>query len=133
MNVEVARKVEQVILRFWRDLDRRDYTAMIASLTADCRWLREGWIEGHAAIAESLMRRPGDLLTRHLITNIVIDAQGGDLIASHLVTTFAGQAMTNAAPLPAAAPVLIADVELTLVQAEGQWRISRIEPTIMFR
>lgn len=133
MSIDMVRAAEQDILRFWRHLDRRDYAAIIEMLTPDCRWLREAWIEGHPAIAESLSRRPEDLVTRHVVTNMIVEEQGGDLLVSHLVTTFAGRGPAGGGPLPTAAPALVAEVGMTIVQREGRRRISRIEPEIAFR
>jgi hypothetical protein len=133
MSSEDIRQVEQDVLRFWRDLDQRDYPAMLTALAPDCRWLREEWIEGAIAIEESLMKRPADLLTRHLVTNIITDEDDRGVTVSHLVTTFAGKGSIETGPLPSAVPALVANIEMTIVRRDGRWLISRIEPTIVFR
>lgn len=133
MSPDLVRAAEQDILRFWRHLDRRDYPAMIGMLTPDCRWLRETWIQGHPAIAESLERRPSDVVTRHVVTNLIVEQRGRDLTVSHLVTTFAGKGSSDAGPLPTAAPALVAEISMTIVMQEDRPRIARIEPEIAFR
>lgn len=133
MTAEDAMQIGQTVLRFWRDLDRRDYATMVAVLAPDCRWLRETWIEGPEAILASLGRRPATLTTRHLATNLVISALEDGAEVQHLVTTFAGEQGAGEGPLPIAAPILVADLAMALAYRDSRWLISRIEPSIIFR
>lgn len=132
MTHEDERALEQLVLRFWRALDRRDYAAMLAMLTDDASWLREEWLVGQEAIGQSLEARPSDLQVRHLVTNIIVDPTPDGAEVTSLVTAFAASG-PEADILPSAAPALLADVDMAVVRAGFGWSIKRIEPRIRFR
>lgn len=126
--------VGQFVNRFWATLDRRDYPAVLDLLAPDCRWLREGWIEGQAAIAGSLDLRPPAIFVRHLVSNLVVDRQGDGWTATYFVLAFIGSRLPGSdTVLPSRPPALMADMRMALAGPPDRLRVTEIEPTITFK
>jgi hypothetical protein len=134
MNIQQQREVEQHVYRFWYALDRRDYSKLLDCVTQRCRWLRGTLIEGHAAILAALESRPTNLTTRHLISNVRVDADAGGMTARYILTTYMHMAAENESPPYACSPPgLIADITMRCVYLDTRLLIDLIEPEILFR
>jgi hypothetical protein len=134
MKIEQQREVEQHVYSFWSALDRRDYSSLLDCVTQRCRWLRGTMIEGHAAIRAALESRPNNLTTRHLISNMRVDADADGMTARYILTTYMHMAAENESPpYECAPPGLIADITMRCVYFDTRLLIDLIEPDILFR
>jgi SnoaL-like domain len=89
-------------------------------------------MRGRNEIARGYARRHdnGPRLSRHLISNTVVDIGTTDAAsARYVITLFAG---IGAAPLEADAPTAICDVEDRFRLVGGQWLIEQRELTAVF-
>lgn len=88
-------------------------------------------IEGRQAIHRAYAERPADRLTRHLLTNVVVELRpGGQAVARSYVLLWTGCAAAPESPWgrPADARQLVGEFLDQLAQApDGQWRIRRRE------
>jgi hypothetical protein len=64
--------IQVLVNTLWNALDRRDYEAVAECFHPQGRWFRGTWCEGRAQIRASLLRRPDNLVVRHLITNLEV-------------------------------------------------------------
>lgn len=127
--------VTQVIYRFWRALDARDYQPLLDLVTEDCRWNRlDQMLVGRDQILASLRARLSNLEIRHIITNVIVTAEGGSLRAGYLLTAFSHvRSEGESAPFRSSPPTLIADVEMGFAPVEGAVLIDSIEAGLVFR
>lgn len=63
----------RLLTRLAHHLDRRETEAVIALVTPDCLWRGKTDARGHDAIRARLQARPADVVTLHLVTNVVVD------------------------------------------------------------
>lgn len=74
VNIAAELACSVTTVRFFHFLDRRNYDAVAALLTADGTWVRQGRaLAGPEAVLEALRARPAGFTTRHLLSNIVVD------------------------------------------------------------
>ena len=71
---EADAQCRDVVTRCIRALDGRDYDTVAGSFAADGVWDRAGEaLAGPEAVRQALDKRPADLETQHLISNMVVD------------------------------------------------------------
>jgi len=119
--------------RFWSAMDQSDYDAIIDSLTGNCRWLRSGWCEGHEAIRASLDERPANLVSRHLVNNLVIEPDGNGYDCRYTLIIFGAQRETVDDRGPyVTSGARVADYRAILVGEGGSWKVAEIQPELVF-
>jgi len=128
--------LEQQLHRFFHALDSRDYPALLALFTDDCRWLRQGrWLEGKLAAMTALQARPADSETRHVLSNSFVARIGDGVVVVESGMT-AYRFPTPAGTLPTvAAPMRFNDVTTVFRREPDQdWRIAeqRLLPAFGF-
>jgi ketosteroid isomerase-like protein len=69
----ITRACEALSIAYARAVDFRDYDYFVTLFTEDAVLDTGRPREGKAAIADSLSRRPDELRSRHVITNVFID------------------------------------------------------------
>jgi len=81
------RACERLVYRYARHLDAYDYDRFMELWADDATWNMLGnEMKGIAAIRAGLDARPNSLLSRHLITNIIVDVETADTASSHCYT-----------------------------------------------
>lgn len=76
MNSDMKQCENQVML-FFRHLDERHYDALVALLTSDAAWHRQGKVlKGPAEVHAALMQRSATMKIAHIITNLAFDECG---------------------------------------------------------
>jgi uncharacterized protein (TIGR02246 family) len=115
---------QRVLYRFVHALDTGDFEAVAATMAEDGVWFRQGErLEGRAAIVSALNKRGPAVLTRHLVTNIVVESTGPDSAVSRCtVLVFRNEA---GAPPPVSMdlPRTVSDYEDRFVRRNGRWEI----------
>jgi hypothetical protein len=77
LNVE--QECAGVLVRFFHYLDRREYEMLATLMTKQGVWHRAGTqLIGPEGVLAALRARPTDLVTRHLVSNVVVDWLGRD-------------------------------------------------------
>jgi len=118
---------EQTLLRFYDAFDAWDYEGMAALFTHDGVWHRAGKaLRGRQVIIAEMHRRPTSQVIRHVVTNVIVEAQDAVLAHARLYLTVyrhdAGEPRVVPAPLRGPALVLVVTAKLRLL-SEG-WRIA---------
>ena len=74
----IERECERVSIAYARHVDFRNYDAFVDLFAEDCRLDVGGLVEGREAIRAWLARRPENLRSRHVFTNISIEVIDAD-------------------------------------------------------
>lgn len=108
-------------------IDRRRYDELVALFTDDAVWVRsDRTCRGKAEIRSALDSRPAGLVTRHLVTNILVDVAGSDAasaISYFLAYTHDGGPAAPAFPIPCSGPNIAGELADEFVRAPAGWRI----------
>ncbi|WP_418315523.1 nuclear transport factor 2 family protein [Piscinibacter sakaiensis] len=68
----MTRTPDQTILQMFDHLDERRYDALLALLSADAVWFRQGQrLQGREQIKDALLQRSPTMRVRHLVTNLL--------------------------------------------------------------
>jgi hypothetical protein len=123
----------QVLTRFVGHLDRREYDLLLGLVTPDCIWRGTTDARGREQIRARLESRPADMITLHLITNIVVtivDESSAEAKSYLCVHRFDGEGNTSA-PRATAVPHTLGVYDDTLVRTDQSWRIAERRLTIV--
>ena len=123
---EAERDCRDLVVRSIRALDVRDYDVIVGSFALDGAWDRAGeLLVGPAAVREALDKRPANLVTQHLISNLVVDFATHD--SATVSYTLSAYAQLGAAPYHLHAIFKASD---RLVQTSEGWKFAHrgVEP-----
>ncbi|MEJ1969457.1 MAG: nuclear transport factor 2 family protein [Rhizomicrobium sp.] len=81
----------ETVTRFLWSLDSREYDALSATFAEDGVWDRHNEeLVGPRAVRAAMDKRPADLSTRHLVSNLTVDEEpGGVMLARYLLSAYA--------------------------------------------
>jgi ketosteroid isomerase-like protein len=124
-------RCSQLVTGSYALMDLGDYDGCAALFCEDATWVRGGMpVTGRDAIRAALDLRPVDLISRHLITNIFVTPQGDTASATAVFVPV--RAMLQADDAYKLAPFGgIGDLRYSFRVETGNWKISRLEPTII--
>jgi hypothetical protein len=112
--------------------DAGNHEDLVALFTEDGRYARptdpENFVTGHTAILAAFKARPRDKVTRHLITNIVVNVTGAKTAQGLCyVTLFTGSTSSPAEKFgfKANPSVLIGEYHDQFVLIESGWKFSQ--------
>jgi uncharacterized protein (TIGR02246 family) len=118
-------QVQRMLNSFSRALDEGDFQKVASQMTPDGIWHRQGErLQGHKAVLAALARRPADLVTRHLVTNVevrFVSAERATARSTVLVFRHEGP-VESAAPM--SLPHSVLDYDDDLVKQDGRWQIA---------
>src|SRR5262245_44916125 len=77
-RIAIERECEQLMIAYARGIDFRDYDNVASLFTEDGVLDIGNPLEGRAAIAQALTRRPYELRSRHVLTNLFVDVVDPD-------------------------------------------------------
>lgn len=132
----VVRACERLSIAYARAIDFRDYDAFVELFTEDAVLEAGGLLEGKAAIRESLRKRPDELRSRHVLTNIFIeplDAETARGITYLTLHRHVGKESLEAGPVAFDGPAAVGHYEDRFVLAKEGWRIARRKLHLAFR
>jgi hypothetical protein len=115
-------------------MDQGHYTETAELFTEDATWVRGGKpVSGRAAILASLNQRPGTDLTRHLITNVLIQVQSEREATG--TACFVPLRGTKREDGTVATPQItnVGDLSFRFRREAGGWRIAHLQPTMIFK
>lgn len=132
----VEHEAARVLLRFFHNLDSRQYDALSALMASDGVWNRQGKaLRGPAMVLEAMRARPKNATTHHVVTNLVVDAvDERHAEAIFYVTVFAPSgAIPESGPGPMELPFTVGTYREKLVLAGEGWRIAEISSQTTFK
>ncbi len=136
MQDDIVKACESLSIAYARAVDFRDYDAF-AELFAEDGVLDVGRpINGKAAIAKSMTKRPDELRSRHVLTNIFIDVIDEDHARGISYLTLYrhnGKQSLVAGPVPFTGPAAIGHYEDRFVRTAQGWRFERRSLMLAFR
>jgi hypothetical protein len=122
----------QIIHRFFRCLDENRVEDAVALFAADGVWVRRSDnIAGHASILKALTERPSGRVTRHIISNVIADEEGGSMLARYDFMIFSHEGSFVGVP-PLAPPHTLLSCEDRLVDSLLGWRFSSRSSRVIF-
>jgi ketosteroid isomerase-like protein len=137
LQIELA--CARVVTQFSNYNDKRDFDALCSLFTEDGAFARptdpENYITGRNNILAAFKARPNDRITRHLITNIVIDvidaawARGTCYATLFMAPVDAEPAMFG---VKAGASQFIGEFEMDFRRTVEGWKIARQGGRIIF-
>ncbi len=122
-QLAVERAAERTILKMWAALDANDFDGVAASFADDGVWHRQGkQLVGPPGVSAALAERPKTARTRHVVTNVLVDAVDESRAEmQYYLTVYQHTAETADAPPPAPMnlPLTVAFPLLDLFFAKG--------------
>jgi len=126
-RIEIERACERIVYAYSRALDLGDMSAAADFFAENGSLARPMTpnliIQGRDSIRAALLSRPKTLLTKHLATNVMIDAASREeahgLSYLTMISTTPGDA---AAPFVSAGPVYFGEFKDRFVREGGEWK-----------
>lgn len=135
-NVVIQLACTRLVHRLYGMLDQHDYGALDEVFAPDAAWTRLGQCTlGLGAITALMRQRPSDLVTRHLIGNAVVDADGPDRAHGSFYMTVLrchGVAADAPRPLFIAGPWRMSVLRTRFRRTPAGWRIAAQETDTQF-
>ena len=132
----IERACEQLSVAYARAVDFRDYDAFV-ELFADDACLELGRrVDGKDAIRRSMEARPADIRTRHVLTNISVEAQDSRHARGTVYLTLyrhVGLGSMRDAPVPSTLPTAVGHYDDTYVLTDAGWRFKSRTLHVAFR
>ena len=131
-----ARACEELSIAYARAIDFRDYDYFITLFTDDAVLDTGKPREGREAIRESLSRRPDELRSRHVISNVFIDvlneneARGISYLSLY---RHIGPESLKGEPIPFDGPSAIGHYEDRFEKTSDGWKFKRRKLHFAFR
>jgi hypothetical protein len=136
MNIQDTQNIELACSKLCNQFavfnDAGKHEDLVALFTEDGRYARptdpENFVSGHPAILAAFKARPRDKITRHLITNIVVNVTGAKTAQGLCYVTLFNGSTANPAEkfgFKANAAVLIGEYHDQFVLTEAGWKFSQ--------
>lgn len=126
-----------IILRFFRYLDDREYDRIPNLFSSDGVWHRRGVATtGPDQIRQSFVEIPPVMPTVHLVTNLQIDQVSPHQVRAVfyvLVLRSSSGVNSGSPPWPMEMPLMLTLYKTDLTSAAGEWRITMMRNDPVFR
>ena len=140
LSQDVRSRIElacrRLSIAYARGIDFRDYDGTADLFTEDGELDAGVPLRGREKIRRALLRRPDELRSRHVLSNIFIDvvdeasARGVSYLTLYRHT---GEESLQAAPIELAGPAAVGHYEDTFTRTAEGWRIARRKLHFAFR
>jgi ketosteroid isomerase-like protein len=133
---DIQRACEALSIAYARAVDFRDQDTFVELFTEDGELDTGSLLKGRAAIREALSRRPDELRSRHVISNVFIDvlsdteARG---IAYLTLYRHVGPESLKGAPAPLDGPAAVGHYEDRFQKTAEGWKFKRRKLQLAFR
>jgi len=130
--IECRTACERLAIACYSLMDHGRYEECAALFASDGTWVRGGKpFTGREAILAALGQRPPAMVSRHVVSNVMIDAESedtarGTAIFIPLRGTRSGD---EAMPLQLAS---VGDLHFRFRRKDGEWQISELRPAHLF-
>ncbi len=132
----IARACEALSIAYARAVDFRDYEYFVSLFVEDGELDTGRPLTGRSTIAEALSRRPDELRSRHVITNVFIDVlseQEARGISYLTLYRHVGPESLKGEPVPFDGPAGVGHYEDRFVKTEEGWKFGRRKLHFAFR
>jgi len=134
----VYESLVQVTHRFFYFLDEFRYDDLVALMTEDAVWHRQGKVlRGREQVLAALAERPRTQRIRHVITNAFVDEDGAGSarLTAYLTAYRADEGVSRPPPQTIDGPFRLLLVDARFVRTEAGWRMAeqRGTPEFEFR
>jgi len=132
----IQRACEQLAIEYARSVDFRDYDNFVELFSEDATLELGQKIQGKAAIAKSLSRRPDQLRSRHVITNVFVDVISETQARGLCYLTLyrhIGEESLKAGPVALDGPAAVGHYEDAYQLTDQGWRIASRRLHMAFR
>lgn len=132
----IERACTQLSIAYARAIDFRDYDAFVLLFTEDGVLDVGRPLHGRDAIRESLRHRPDELRSRHVISNVFIDALSPDEargISYFTLYRHHGEESVRFGPVPLTGPAAVGHYEDRFVRTDAGWLFRSRRAQIAFR
>lgn len=126
-RLQIEAACRRLVESFALAVDGRDYDRAMPMFTPDAHYEPLGHVlDGHAAIRRYLDNRPGDRVTLHIASNIVIDVLDDRSATGRSYVTYVNTAAGGTGDgAPFDGITLIASYDDTFRLSDGAWRFAR--------
>ena len=134
MDMETELACRRLVIASYSLMDQGRYEETAALFTADAVWVRGGKpVAGRDAILSSLKQRPTTDVSRHLLTNVLIEAREGDEASA--TACFMPLRGTKREDGTVATPQItnVGDLNYRFRKEGDRWKISHLQPTMIFK
>ncbi|WP_445183584.1 nuclear transport factor 2 family protein [Pseudonocardia sp. Cha107L01] len=138
MNKAEIRAAEQdcarLITGYCQAADCDDVEAFVALFTTDAKWSSPtgSTVHGHDEMREYFAARPGNVVSAHICSNILVEVTGANSAAGRSLSTVYRNAAVDGAPAVLAPPLAIAENWDEFALTEQGWRIRHRRSRILF-
>jgi hypothetical protein len=139
MDAEERRAVEidvaRIVPRFFMHLDNQAFDRLADLMAPDGTWYRAGKeLHGRAALLQAMDARGATRRTRHLISNLIVDAIDADHAEAVFYSTAFVHTNTAAEAIaPMELPSSIGTYRATFIRMPEEWRIASLKSQMAFR
>jgi len=136
VRAAIERICADLTIEYARSIDFRDYDNVAKLFTENATLTIGQRLEGRAAIAAAMMQRPGELRSRHVITNIfvdVVDDKHARGICYLTLYRHVGPESLERGPVPLRGPAAIGHYEDAFVKTPAGWKFERRTLHLAFR
>jgi ketosteroid isomerase-like protein len=135
-TASIERACTALSIAYARAVDFRDYDAFVLLFTEDATLDVGRPLHGREAIRESLRRRPDELRSRHVITNVFIDVLSPDSARGISYLTLYrhhGEESVRRGPVPLQGPAAVGHYEDRFTRTNAGWLFSARRAHLAFR
>lgn len=134
MDHEADMACQRLVIASYSLMDQGRYEETAALFTDDAVWVRGGKpVAGRGAILDALNQRPTSDLSRHLITNVLVELTSDrDGTATACFVPLRGTKREDGSV--ATPPITnVGDLAYRFRREAGGWRIAHLQPTMIFK
>lgn len=133
MDQEAEHACHRLVIAAYSLMDQGRYEESAALFTQDAVWVRGGKpVAGRDAILASLHQRPSGDLSRHLVTNVLVDIEGDEGRATASFVPLRGTKREDGSV--AMPPITnVGDLAYKFRKEADGWRITHLQPTMIFK
>lgn len=126
----------RLMTEFAKCSDTFAYERALELFVPDCRFSRaDETFDGHEGLRFALSRRPLDRMTRHIVSNVLIDIDGPDAATGEAYSLVFGHkgALAEAEEAPLGAPDSLIHYHAGFMRTQAGWRIRTWHIGLAFR
>ncbi|ODT68575.1 MAG: hypothetical protein ABS75_20125 [Pelagibacterium sp. SCN 63-23] len=133
MDQQAEHACHRLVIAAYSLMDQGRYEESAALFTEDAVWVRGGKpVNGRDAILASLRQRPSGDLSRHLITNVLVDIEGDEGRATACFVPLRGSRREDGTVVMPSITNL-GDLSYRFRKEADGWRITHLQPTMIFK
>jgi uncharacterized protein (TIGR02246 family) len=124
----------RLVTGYCQAADCGDVEAFVALFTTDGQWASPdgSTVRGHDQMRAYFAARPGNLVSAHVCTNILVEVTGANSAAGRSLSTVYRSGAVDGAPAVLAPPLAVVENRDEFALTEQGWRIRQRRARILF-